>query len=109
MSEQHPSRLLRPGNMVLAGLIAAAAAVYVWVIVRQVADGTVFWPSVFASLFTVATVGVGSWLVQRRRRVLEQTDLEAADRYRHQTRRRSLILAAAGLLLIGLVLVWLYL
>ena len=95
--------------MVLGVLIAAAAVTYVWVVVRQIADGTVFWPSVFASLFTVLTVGVGSWVLQRSRRALEPTDPEAADRFRRQTRRWSLILGASGLLLIGLVLAWLYL
>jgi predicted lysophospholipase L1 biosynthesis ABC-type transport system permease subunit len=105
MSEQSESRLVRPANVVLAVLIAAGAVAYVWVVVRQVADGTVFWPAVIGSLLTILVVGLGSWRVQRKRRVLEQTDPEAAERYRRQTRRWSLILAAVGVLLMGLVLV----
>ncbi len=107
MSEQSGSRLVRPGNVVIAVLLAAGAVAYVWVVVRQVADGTVFWPSVIGSLITILVVGIGSWALQRRRRALELNDPEAAERLRRQTNRWSLILGASGLLLIGLVLVWL--
>lgn len=109
MSEQQPSRSLRPGNVVIAALIAVAAVLYVWVVVAQIAAGTVFWPSVVGSLITVLVVGVGSWAVQRRRRALEQTDPEAAVRFRRRTTRWGLIAAASGLVVVGLVLAWLYL
>lgn len=107
MSEQNPSRAARPGNVVLMVLVAALAVTYAWVVVRQVADGTVFWPSVLASLVTGLVVGIGSWMLQRRRRALQQNEPEAAERFRRQTRRWSLILGASGLVLVGLVLVWL--
>lgn len=61
MSEQNPSRAARPGNVVLMVLVAALAVAYAWVVVRQVADGTVFWPSVLG-LVLVGLVLV--WLVR---------------------------------------------
>lgn len=109
MSEQSGSRLARPGTIVLALFIAVAAIVWVWVVAVQIADGTVFWPSVLASLISILVVGIGSWAMQRRRRALEQADPEAADRFRRQTLRWALVMSASGLLLIGLVLAWLYL
>ncbi len=106
MSDQR-SGPTRSGTLVLAVLVVAAAIAWVWVVIRQAADGTVFWPSVVASLVTVLVVGIGSWLVRRRAHALEQTDPEAAAQYRLQTRRVALALGASGVLLIGLVVIWL--
>ena len=109
MSEQGGSPAVRSGSVVMAVVVAASAIVWIWVVAAKVADGTVFWPSVFASFISILAVGIGSWVMQRRRRALEQTDPEAADRFRRQTLRWALVMGAAGLLLIGLTLAWLLL
>ena len=88
-------------------LVSRTKGKHVWVVIGQIADGTVFWPSVLASLVTVLAVGGRSWVIWRRRRALQQTDPVAADRYRRQTGRWSLIVGVSGLVLIGLVVAWL--
>ncbi|PZQ37294.1 MAG: hypothetical protein DI570_31900 [Phenylobacterium zucineum] len=108
MSSQHPTGGLRPGILALRVVILVAAVVYVWVVVTQVLNGTVFWPSVLASVAIIVVVGGGWWLTGQRERVLAQSDPEAAERYRIRTRRWSLLISAVGLLILGLVLVLLY-
>lgn len=108
MSSSHPTGSLRPGVLVLRVCILIAAVAYVWVVVTQIINGTVFWPSVAASLVSVLIMGGGWWLIGRRERALGQSDPEAAERYRQQTRRWSLGVAAAGLLVLGLVIALLY-
>jgi len=108
MSDRRAARATRPGNVVIWVLAGILAVVYAGLVVRQALDGTVFWPTVAGSLFALVTVGTGSWLVQRKRRALEQTDPEAATRYRRQTTQWAWVLAAVGLLLLGLALFLLY-
>ena len=108
MSERRPARAPTAGNVAVWALAAILAVVYAGLIVRQALDGTVFWPTVAGSLFMLVTVGIGSWLLQRKRRALEQADPEAATRYRRQTTQWAWVLAAVGVLLLGLALFLLY-